>query len=215
MGSAYQTAMSYADVGPALDPRNDANISKIYGISSTTDAADANLLSAAIVMNVLKGQTGPGVLTIPNCDYHDGSQTTGDGVDLGIGTQIGRALEAAHVLKTPFFFQILTDGGLFATKGTRNWGGDSGDKSMSVIGYYDPKSPPKLIRPTNVQIGAFNAGQAADQSTLVGADPGKACWAAFANYLQICGKLGANADQFNQALGQNVVDQVLIFEGIG
>lgn len=213
MGCAYQNAMGYTTAGPQLDPRNDSNISSIYGISSATDAADPNLIAAAIVMNVLKGQTGPGVLTIPGCDYHDGSQTTGDGIDLQIGTQIGRALEAAHVLQTPLFFQIITDGGLFAAQGTRQWGGDSGDKSMSVIGYYNPKSAPKLIHPSNPQIGAFNAGQGADQSTLVGADPGKAAYGAFANYLQVCGKLSANADQFTSVFGTGGLDQVLVFDG--
>jgi hypothetical protein len=82
-----------------------------------------------------------------------------------------------------------------------------------VIGYYNPTSAPTFIVPTNQQIGAFNAGQGADQSTLVGADTGKVCYAAYANYLQICGKLGANADLFNTIFGTGAVDQVLLFNG--
>jgi hypothetical protein len=213
MGAAFQSAMGYTTAGAQLDPRSDAQISALYKINSQTDVADPNLISAAIAMNVLKGQSGPGVITINGCDYHDGTQTTGDAIDLQIGTQIGLAVEAAHLLNTPFFFQVLTDGGIFAQTDTRNWTGDAGDKSMTIVGYYNPASVPQLINPHSPQIGAFNAGQGADQNTLVGSDTGKVCYGVLANYLQVCGQLGANADTFNSVFGTGVVDQVLLFGG--
>jgi hypothetical protein len=211
MSCAFQSAIGYTTAGAAMDPRNDTAISGIYNINAATDPADPSLISAAVVMNVLKGQSGPGVITIGGCDYHDGTQTTGDAKDLEIGTQIGRAVEAAHALNTPLFFQVLTDGGLFAQSGTRNWGGDSGDKGMTVNGYYNPTAVPGLIHPASPQIGAYNAGQGADQSTLIGSDPGKAAYATLANYLQVCGKLAANADTFTSVFGTGMVDQVLLF----
>jgi hypothetical protein len=216
MNCGFQTAMGYADVAPQLDPRNNADISKIYNINAQTDAADPALVTAAIVMNVLKGQTGPGVISIGGCDYHDGSQTTGDGIDLTIGTQIGQALQAAYILKTPFFFQIITDGALSADSGTRNWSGDAGFRGMTVIGYYNPNTVPTFITANNrqiQQIGAFNAGQGADESTVVGADTGMVAYATYANYLQICGQLGAHADQLNAIFGTGGVDQLLVFNG--
>jgi hypothetical protein len=216
MNCGFQTAMGYADAGPQLDPRNDANISKIYNISSSTDPADPSLITAAIVMNVLKGQTGPGVISIGGCDYHDGTQTTGDGIDLSIGTQIGQALQAAYLLKTPLFVQIITDGALNADQGTRNWSGDAGFRGMSVIGYYNPTKIPSYVTASNQQIqqiGAFNAGQGADESTIVGADTGQVAYACYANYLQVCGQLAAHADQLALPFPSGSVDQVLIFNG--
>ena len=210
MFCAYQNAASYTDAGKALDPRNDAAMSKIYAINGQTAADSGDLISAAIVMNVLKKQSGPGVITINGCDYHDGTQTAGDGIDLNIGVQIGRAIEAAYQLKTPLFVQIITDGGLFASTDTRNWGGDSGDKSMTVVGYYNPNAVPKLLKPASPQIGSYNIGQGADQSTLIGADTGKVAYASFANYLQVCGALAANTDVFSTVFGNNLND-ILLF----
>jgi hypothetical protein len=63
------------------------------------------------------------------------------------------------------------------------------------------------------QIGAFNAGQGADESTVVGADTGMVAYATYANYLQICGQLGAHADQLNAIFGTGGVDQLLVFNG--
>jgi hypothetical protein len=214
MNCGFQTALGYSQAGPQLDPRNDANISKIYGINATTTApTDPSLITAAIVMNVLKGQTGPGVISIGGCDYHDGTQTTGDAIDLSIGTQIGQALQAAYLLKTPLFFQIITDGGLSASQGTRNWSGDAGFRGMTVIGYYNPTKIPSYITANSQQIGAFNAGQGADESTIVGADTGQVAYASYANYLQVCGQLSAHADQLSVPFGTGGVDQVLIFNG--
>ncbi len=211
MFCAYQNAAGFTDAGKALDPRNDALISKLYAINNKTAGDSPDLISAAIVMNVLKKQSGPGVITIGGCDYHDGSQSTGDQKDLEIGVQIGRALEAAHIYKTPLFIQIITDGGIFANAGTRNWGGDSGDKGMTVIGYYNPNGIPNLVHPASPQIGAYNVGQGADQSTLLGSDTGKVAYASFANYLQVCGTLSANADMFSPIFGANNLDSILLF----
>ncbi len=210
MFCAYQNASNYTDAGKVLDPRNDTNISKVYGLNAQTAANSPDLIAASVAMNVLKKQSGPGVITINGWDYHDGSQSTGDGIDLSIGIQIGRALEAAHLLQTPLFVQIITDGGIFADTDTRNWGGDSGDKGMTVIGYYNPKAVPTLLKPASPQIGAYNVGQGADQSTLIGADTGKVAYATFANYLQICGTLSANTDIFSNVFG-NSLNDVLLF----
>ena len=212
MFCAYQNASNFSDAGKTLDPRNDALMSKLYAINNQTANDNINLVSASIVMNVLKKQSGPGVITIGGCDYHDGSQTSGDQKDLEIGLQVGRAIQAAHLLKTPLFIQLITDGGIYAKNGTRNWDGDSGDKGMTVVGYYNPLAAPKLLKPGSPQIGGYNVGQGADQSTIIGADPGKVAYASFANYLQVCGTLSANTDMFATVFGPGNLDQVLLFE---
>jgi hypothetical protein len=158
---------------------------------------------------VLKGNCGPGVLTIAGCDYHDGTQTTGDTKDLEIGQQIGRAVELAHRMNTPFFFAVVTDGGLYSDPGTRHWRGDSGIRGLAVMGYFKPGGPPEQRR---TQLGAFTDGQGVDRSTYVGSDPKRVAFAIFANYLSINGQLGLFSQQVSTSdFATEQIDAHLVF----
>jgi hypothetical protein len=185
-----QKNLTYTHGVTGLDPRQEAIFQKIYGITTSTATNDPQAIISAIVMNCLKGTAGPGVLTIGGpqyYDYHDGTQTTGDARDLEAGQNIGRAVEAAYQLGKPLFFHILTDGGISANTGTREWSSDSQERSMGVIGYMNPKGAPKQQR---LQIGNFVDGQGVDHSTLIGTEPVKTGYAVFANYLNVLGRLG-------------------------
>lgn len=174
-----------------LDPRRDAQAAAVYAINQNTLGNDPQVVSAAIAMNVLKGHCGPGVWTLGGCDYHDGTQTSGDALDRRMGEQIGRAVELAHQMQKPFFFQLLTDGGCESQKGSRKWTSDSGDKCMTVLGYYNPKEAPKTIK---LQAGHFTDGQSAERNTLIGSNPANVAYAVLANYLQVIGKI----DKFHE-----------------
>ncbi len=126
-----------------------------------------------------------------------------------MGQQIGRAVEAAHRLKKPLFFQLITDGGVYANPGTRDWQGDAATKSLTVIGFYDPKEPP---RQRKQQVGSYVDGQAVDQTTTIGGEPAKVAYAVLANYLSACGQLS----RFNDVAPRRVfsveqMDEILIF----
>lgn len=206
---AYAANKNLVQSPPAVDPRLDPIISKIFAIDSSTDTSDPNAVSAAVIMNALNGNSGPGVITINGCDYHTGDQATGDGVDLQIGTAIGQAVESAHQMKKPLFFQILTDGGISAAQGTRNWQSDSGDRGLMVLGYFNPISAPVM---SHLQVGNYTDGQGVERGTFIGDNPSKAAFAAFANYLNICKKISL----FESIAGQGTfsvdeLDAVLMF----
>jgi len=184
---AYEANLVYAGGVQGVDPRLEENFQKVYGITKNTATDNEDAVKAAIVMNVLKRNAGPGVITIGGCDYHDNTQTTGDAKDLEIGREIGRAVESAHRLGKPLFFEILTDGGVYAKDGKREWLGDSGDRSLTVVGFYDPKGAPSQRR---LQIGQYTDGQGIDRDSVIGSDGVKAAYAVFANYLAVCGRLG-------------------------
>lgn len=184
---AHEANLVYAEGVKGVDPRQEEQFKTIYGLNEVTGPDNADAVKASIVMNVLKRNVGPGVITIGGCDYHDSTQTTGDNKDLEIGREIGRAVEAAHQLGKPLFFQILTDGGVYAKDGKREWIGDSGDRSLSVVGFYNPKGASNQPR---LQVGRYTDGQGIDRDSLVGSDPVKAAYAVFANYLNVCGRLG-------------------------
>lgn len=205
----YRKSAAYHAGIPESDPRGVDSFQKLYNISPTTAINDPAAISATIVMNVLNQATGPGVITIGGCDYHDNNQTNGDAKDLEVGVQIGRAVEAAHRLKRPLFFQILTDGGIYADKGTRIWKGDAGDKSMTVIGYYDPVSPVKV---KHLQVGHYTESQGAERKTLLGGETKRVAYAVFANYLHVTNQLGEFEKMGGSELTREQMESVLVFE---
>lgn len=206
---AYEKSLDFLSGIDGLDPRKNTAAKAVYKIDETTGSSDVNAVTAALTMNALMGQSGPGVWTLGNCDYHTGSAVEGDRQDELMGIQIGLAIELAHQMKKPLFFQLLTDGGCDAS-GERNWSGDSGDKCMTVIGYYKPDGAPKMRR---TQVGHYTDGQGAERGTLIGSEPALVGYAVFANYLNICGKL----DDFSTYApgvftGAGQLESVIIFE---
>ena len=207
---AYERSLQFVEGVSGLDPREDAVAQGIYGINANTAETDENALSAAVAMNAIKGFSGPGTWTLGGCDYHDGTATTGDAKDLDMGVQIGRAVEFAHQSGRPFFFQLLTDGGCSNTRGTRIWRGDSGDKCMTVMGFYNPRGPAEMRRN---QVGYYNSAQAAEPGTLIGGDVTLAAYAVLANYLNCAGRLA----EFGEVApgiftGAGELESVLVFE---
>lgn len=207
---AYEKSLQFLDGSGALDPRQNATTRAVYNINANTPVTDANAVAAALTTATITGLAGPSVWTLGGCDYHTNNQADGDRQDGLMGVQIGRAVELAHRLQKPFFFQLITDGGCEGAVGTRKWRSDSGDKCMTVVGYYNPKGPQKMLRQ---QVGYYTSGQGAERSTLLGANPQLVAYASFANYLQVSGKI----EKFHQYLpdifkepGQ--LESVLIFE---
>ena len=192
-----------------IDPRQDAIMRAIYGITETTNQGNGNVRLATIVSNVLKGNSGPGVITFGGCDYHDGGQTSGDAKDRETGNEIGRAVQAAYNLGKPLVFQILTDGGIYSDDNTRNWRGDDNSKSLSIVGCIRPTAAPNLMRK---QIGHYTTGQGAASGTVIGGDPRKVAHAVFANYLQLSGRMDLLENVVTrQELDPSLVDGLLLF----
>lgn len=208
---AYSSSSKFLTDVSGLDPRTDTQTQAVYNINQNSGPTDQNVLAAALVMNSLKGNSGPSTWTLGGCDYHDGTQASGDAKDLDMGVQIGRAVQLAFQLKKPLFFQILTDGGVFSGRGNRNWNGDSGDKCMTIVGFYDPKGPRNMIRQ---QVGYYTDGQGAERNTLIGSEPMLVGYAVLANYLNICGRLGEFASLAPGVFDSNAkLQSVLLFEG--
>lgn len=212
IGSSYGSISRSLSLARDVDPRLNSEMKAIYEINPSSEGASRDVVLASIVMSVLKGYSGPGVITIGGCDYHDGTQTSGDNKDNEIGREIGRAVEAAHRLQKPLFIQIITDGGIYSREGTRVWTGDAGDKSMSVVGFFHPNDPPSYRNPSSSrQIGSYTDGQGVNRGSLIGANPALAAYAAFANYLQVNGRLGDFSNLAPNIFSARELESVLIF----
>jgi hypothetical protein len=189
-----------------FDPRSNADLSRIYNLKNSN-----LLLEAAIVYNALIGNTGPSVIQTGDCDYHDKTGTTGDRKDLEIGGKIGRAVAAAAALNSPLYIQVITDGGVYApdTGFERRWIGDSNQRSMSVVGLFDPQGPVKQRRD---QVGAYLKTGIIDQTTMVGASSQKMIYGVVANYLNLHNRMGEFADLIgNRGMSKAEIESLLIF----
>lgn len=191
-----------------IDPRMTPDVAALYGFNAQTPPTDARAISASIVANVLSGFSGPGVITIPGCDYHNQGLTATEAKDLEVGQQIGRAVELAHRLKKPLFFQIFTDGGVGAITNTRLWDFDASGKSMMVIGYYNPNGAPPQRR---IQVGHYTNGEGVERQTLVGNSPAKATYAVLANYLSASGRIEDFEVVAPGVFSTSELDSILIF----
>jgi hypothetical protein len=206
LGLKYQAASERASAGRVeIDPKNDEVFSQLYNLQNSTDE-----VRAALVKGAVSGATGPAVITINGCDYHDGTQTSGDKKDLEIGTEIGRAVEAAHRKGSPLFIHVITDGGIYPDEGTRIWRGDSSETGMSVVGFYDPGATPTYVD-NRIQVGAYTEGQGADRATLIGDSPLLATYAVFANYLSVMGRVDEFRTLAAGTLSNADVSKVLTF----
>jgi len=200
--------------GAFMDPRKNLDFQQIYGISEASAQNDPQVLRAALAMNTLAGNTGPSVITIEGCDYHDGTQTTGDAKDLEIGKEIGKVIEAAARLKTPLVIHIITDGGIYPLANTRKWTGDNVETCMTVMGVYQPNGVPAYYANNRMQIGAYTQNQGADRSTLIGSNTALVANAAFANYLSIAGRMDLLTSVFPKTLGASQLESTLLFGAI-
>jgi hypothetical protein len=193
--NSYQEISKLVGNHNALDPRTYGDIQNVYNISANSAETSNDVVRSGIVNCVLSRITGPAVITIGGCDYHDGSITSGDNKDLEIGREIGRAVELAHRRKVPLFIHVYTDGGCGASTDRRNWSSDNGEKSMVVIGLYDPTGENTFRSSKSIQIGDYTNGQGINRDTLIGASSSRASYAVFANYINACGKIG-QLDQY-------------------
>lgn len=174
------------------DPVRDEYIQNLYQIDQDSSDEEA-YIQAAIAYNVLNGYSGPGAITIDDCDYHDSTQITGDNKDLQIGRAIGRAVHMAYHLKKPLFFQVITDGGVYASSDSfdRAWLGDENLHSLTIMGYFNPNEEVEIEK---LQLGHYTSNGELEIETNVGGSSEDMVRAVAANYLNIQGKLGRFQD---------------------
>lgn len=179
-----------AAAATGIDPRLDANMQSLFGITATS--TDQNAFQASIIYNVLMGNAGPSTIVQGGCDYHDNLPPTdprhGDTTDLQIGQKIGRAIEAAARLGKPIFIAVFSDGSCVSNPDTRVWVGDAGRYSLALMIAYKPGGMPANRQS---QIGAYTTGQTVATTGLFFSQNSKfTSYVMLANYLSLSGQLG-------------------------
>lgn len=167
------------------DPRKDPIAQKAFQITASTLSNSLEAVTSTISYHTIQGNVGPSTIMLGGFDYHDGTQTTGDQADLKAGKTLGSLLEYASLLNRKVMVQIITDGSVYSDVGTRVWRGDAGDKSLSILVFFDPNGPVTLRK---TQLGAFTDGQSVDTDFWFSKNLNAVGRISFLNYLAFSGK---------------------------
>lgn len=207
------TGVSRAEMNPTINE----SIYNLYPIANAiqndTVIGTQLELQAGIVYNALAGNIGPGVVQITECDYHFPDQPEiGANKDLEIGQAIGRAVHAAHLMKTPLFFQIISDGGIASASDHQMiWEGDENFHTLSVMGYFDPTGN---VNQQKLQLGHYTPEGTVEIGGLMGMGANKhtemMVKATLLNYLNLNG-MTSQFDTIGGRLPDGTTDQLLSF----
>jgi len=180
-----------------IDPRDNMTVKNLWGITDTTKDDEEQLIFAAMTYNVLNGNAGAASLELGGYDYHNGTRTKGDKMDMDAGALIGKILETAATLQKPLFLYVTSDGSVASSDSDNPgapWVWDRGSASTNYMFYYDPRGRRDLVKANDYSVGWFTKGQVADESFLTGNSAELSAVAVFANYLAVNNKL----DQFGR-----------------
>jgi hypothetical protein len=211
--------------GGLQDPRQDAHAQAVYGISQGSSPSSAAVSEAGLTLALANGHSMVGTVTVSGCDYHNGTRTAGDSVDLSIGRIIGRALELHRRKGRPLMIVLFADGSVYSPQGSNVWQGDDGEKSLWGIFHLSAQNQSR-ISVVRRQVGSYTATGTGTLSERQGVERSgyfsntkRAAYAAFLNYAAVCGQYSAALEILGQvAQGDFSVSQAangLIFPNQG
>ncbi len=168
-------------------------------------------LYGAMAYNTLLTQSGPAHIALGGYDYHNGTRTRGDQMDLQAGQLIGRLIASADYLQKPIFIMVSSDG----ATGSPNsraldapWTTDYGRaSSVYMISYHPTKRPTT----SKNQLGSLLDSQAVDESFILGKEPERAALGVFANYCSLIGRMDLLDKLPRKPFEAHELEQVLAF----
>jgi len=173
----------------AFDPRLDANLAGVWGITAATAPNNQAVVQASLIYNALNGKAAACGISMGGYDYHNNPRTTTDQRDLEAGTLVGRILRSAEVMNRPVVIDVVSDGSVSHTNSNLPDGspsGDSGSRGCTYMIVFNPAGRPAT---NDFQIGEFTNAQSAADNTIQNWSVERAAMARFANYLAVQGKL--------------------------
>lgn len=202
-----------------IDPSQDAMVNQAFDNLNNGDQRK----TATIAKLVLDGHIGAGTIEKGGYDYHTGDRQVGERRDLEAGELIGRVLQLARLKQKDVLIYVFTDGGVSARttvdnstdgRGKYIWGGDSGQRSSSMMLLYRHAGRPTL-RTGRRQIGGYKPGGSVDNFAATTSNSVINLNKAFvANYLALHGQEGMLADVVGDNPFGASLDQYLVFNRI-
>lgn len=194
---------------PGTNPMGTPAFAALWGLQAGTNRSSQDYVFASILYNLLKDNTGIANLNLGGYDYHNGTRTRGDQMDLAAGRVIGRILESFAIMGKKAFLIVTSDG---AVTGPRSdnpggiWTSDRGTAGAIYMIVYDPSQAPQT---SDFQLGHFTTGQAADRSFISSGTVEMAAASVFANYLSFSGQISEFEKILPRTLSPEQMAQVL------
>ncbi|MCS6838386.1 MAG: hypothetical protein NZ480_06020 [Bdellovibrionaceae bacterium] len=194
----------------AVDPRQNADMQRIWGINANTAPNTQALVFAALVFNALRKTSGPATITLGGYDYHGNPRNVTDARDNEAGQLIGRIIASAAALNTPVFIALTSDGSVSSVNSDNpgsNFTSDRGSAG-SMIGFiYHPRGRVNL---RNTQLGYFEQGQLASERSIVGGSTERAVGGMILNYLALNNRVGDFEKIARSMFTTSEIDQLIL-----
>lgn len=200
IGCSGQTNQQLLNEGAGLiDPRNQS-INSVWNINTTTAVNDASLIQASIAYNTLNGNSGPSSIQLGGYDYHGQTRAATDLKDQEAGQLVGRIIRSAEIMNKPVFIAVTSDGSVGSVNSTTGDSAFASDRGSAGVLYAFIYKPEGRVALKAHQIGHFEQGQLASESSVVGANTEKAAASIVANYLALHEKAGLINSQFGREI---------------
>ncbi len=198
----------------SFDPRANSSMASIWNISTSTANASSDVVEAAIVYNVLKGNAVSGSLQRGGYDYHGGDRGGTTYADKSVFDLVTKILISMDSMQRPGVIQLTTDGSCYGQGMNNPFPGDSNNICCVHFLVYSPTPINFKTRAGGAfetQLGQFTSGVIADQVPATSGERGIAV-ATYLNYMALAG-LSAKAPNFITGAGlstSQIADMLLI-----
>lgn len=182
--------------GLDLDPITNPAFAAVWGLMGNNNTPvprnSQDYVNAALVYNAINGNSGSIGIELGGYDYHGSTLADTIAMDTAAGVVIAKILQSFHVMKSPGFIVVNSDGGVGAPRSDIpgvDPTADRGDAGGIYMMAYDPDNRAQSI---DSQVGHMKNdpdAEAADDRFLVGGNPEIAAAGVFANYLSFAGKM--------------------------
>ncbi len=178
--------------GLDLDPITNPAFAAVWGLQANTPRNSPDYVNAALVYNAINGNSGSIGIELGGYDYHGSTLADTIAMDNAAGVVVGKIIQSFHVMKSPGFVVVNSDGGVGAPRSAIpgvDPTADRGDAGGVYMMGYDPNG---TVESTDSQVGHMKNdpdAEAADDRFLVGGNPEIGAAAVFANYLSYAGKM--------------------------
>lgn len=190
--NADNTKLIENPAGLDLDPIANPALAAVWGLNANTGRGTQDYVNAALVYNAINGNSGGVGIELGGYDYHGSDLATTIAMDNAAGVVVSKVLQSFHVMNSPGFIVVNSDGGVGAPPSDIpgvDPTADRGDAGGILMMAYDPSD---TVESTDSQVGHMKSdpdAEAADDRFLVGGNPEIAAAGVFANYLSFAGKM--------------------------
>ncbi len=201
-----------------LDPIKNTAFSAVWGLTNNTSRASSDYVNAALIYNCINNNTGSAGIEAGGYDYHGSNLADTIAMDNAAGVLIGKIVQSLHVMNSPGFIIVNSDGGVGAPRSDIPGVDPTADRGDAGGVYMIAYDPDNSVQASDSQVGHMKNdadSEAADPTFLVGGNPEIGAAGVFANYLSFAGKLNlwSTIPETNRTFDTLQLDKIVKLHG--